>query len=72
MKKNNIRMIVQGGGECAEDFAERLERNCNQLSKKYASKIKSVPTVVMTSASDGRQTATIQFITKSKSKSKSK
>ncbi len=70
MEKNNIRMIVQGGGEVAHEFAKRLEMNCDKLQKKYASTIKSPPTVIMTSASDGRQTATIQFITKRKRKSK--
>lgn len=59
-------MIVQGSLETAADFAKRLEKVCLVLSKKYKKTILNNPIIIVTSASDGRQTATIQFPTRIK------
>jgi len=67
--KTHIRMVVQEKFEPATIFAERLEAYCDHLKKDtsiFTSKVKFIkqPSIVaVTSASDGRQTATIQFIT---------
>lgn len=61
--KTNIRIIVQNNEECAADFAERLEGICNDLAEEYKEHTDSVSIKFMTTASDGRQTATIQFFT---------
>ncbi len=56
-------MVVQYPGECAADFAKRLENMCQNLSIEFEDKIQMPPVIFLTSASDGRQTATLQFIT---------
>jgi hypothetical protein len=70
MQKNNIRMFVQERNEPAHEFAERLETICYDLSIEYKDKLQPPPIVFLTSASDGRQTATIQFITNESDKTK--
>ena len=50
-------MVVQSQNE----FAERLESICYDLSIEH--KLNMPPIVFLTSASDGRQTATLQFVT---------
>ena len=60
MIKNHIRIIVQGNIETGEEFAQTLEAICAELSVRE----QAIPQIAfMTSASDGRQTATIQFQT---------
>lgn len=65
--KNNIRIITQHLDEQSSDFAARLETICEELSKQFKDNLDNlfeIPQVVfMTSSSDGRQTATIQFKT---------
>ena len=63
MQKNNIRMVVQSQDETAKEFAERLESICFDLSIEHKEKLNMPPIVFLTSASDGRQTATLQFVT---------
>lgn len=70
MQKKNIRMVVQSQNETAQEFAERLESICNDLSVKYKDKMNMPPIVFLTSASNGRQTATLQFITSEIDKTK--
>lgn len=60
MQKNNIRIIVQLLDETAQEFAERLEGICEDLGSEH--KVETPKVSFLTSASDGRQTATIQFI----------
>lgn len=56
-----IKIIVQDAGEHGSNFAHRLTNSCKCIADKYKLK-KNPPTVsFMTTASDGRQTATIQF-----------
>lgn len=65
--KNNIRIIIQGSTEMGADFAERLEQICEKLSQEFKETIFGTPKVTcMSAAGDGRQTATIQFLTKDK------
>lgn len=61
--KLNIRIIVQDYPESAGDFANRLETICNDILNVYSNTILAIPALTMTTASDGRQTATIQFVT---------
>lgn len=70
MNKNNIRMVVQSVGEVASEFAARLEGICSDLSVKHKDKLNMPPIVFLTSASDGRQTATLQFVTDETDKTK--
>jgi hypothetical protein len=70
MQKNNIRMVVQSQCETAHEFAERLESICYDLSVKHKDKLHMPPIVFLTSASDGRQTATLQFVTTETDKTK--
>lgn len=63
MQKTNVRMVVQETDECAADFAQSLEKICHDLSIKYKDKISGVPFIVTSASNDGRQTATIQFVT---------
>lgn len=65
-QKNNIRMRVQSIGETAAEFAQRLEGDCEEFQKELKSPMP--PICVMTSAGDGRQTATIQCMTEEKPK----
>ena len=59
--KNHVRIIVQGGHQSAADFAIKLEDACQKLYDEFG----ETPTIThMTSNHIGRQTATIQFITK--------
>ncbi len=61
--KNNVRIIVQNLGETGAEYAKRLEEICEAIKIQESQKV--TPTIMfMTSASDGRQTATIQFFTK--------
>ena len=61
MQKNNIRMVAQLPLESASEFAKRLELICYNLSEEH--KTITPPIIIPTSASDGRQTVTIQFMT---------
>jgi hypothetical protein len=63
--KNHIRIIVQGPNQSGEEFASDLEHICNELATEHKEQLGgNVPQVqFMTTASDGRQTATIQFTT---------
>ncbi|MEK6829118.1 MAG: hypothetical protein AABY15_03245 [Nanoarchaeota archaeon] len=62
--KNNIRIIVQDSTEPGAEFAKRLEKICEDPSKEFEETIIDFPNIHhMTTASDGRQTATIQFLT---------
>lgn len=70
MLKNNIRMVVQSQNETAKEFAERLESICYDLSIEHKDKLNMPPIVFLTSASDGRQTATLQFVTSETDKTK--
>ena len=70
MQKNNIRMVVQSQDETAKEFAERLESICFDLSIEHKEKLNMPPIVFLTSASDGRQTATLQFVTTETDKTK--
>lgn len=70
MQKNNIRMVVQFPNETAKEFAKRLETICYDLSIEHKDKLNVPPTVLLTSAGDGRQTATLQFITAETDKTK--
>lgn len=63
-------MVVQEGYEPASEFANRLEKICYDLSIIHKDKITMSPIVFLTSASDGRQTATIQFVTNETDKTK--
>lgn len=54
-------MRVQGPDENAVTFAKRLEKECEDLAKELNAITPAI--CVMTSASDGRQTATIQIMT---------
>lgn len=64
MQKNNIRIIVQELYETASDFAERLEKICNDLHVEHNNdRVNVPPFVFLSSASDGRLTAIIQFTT---------
>jgi len=65
---NHIRIIVQGQNQSGEEFAADLENLCHNLRQKFKDQLGgSTPQVqFMTTASDGRQTATIQFTTKLK------
>lgn len=65
---NHIRIIVQGQNQSGEEFAADLENLCHNLHQKFKDQLGvNVPQVqFMTTASDGRQTATIQFTTKLK------
>lgn len=64
MKKNNIRIVVQGGAEFGHEFGFRLQKICEDLAIEYKGKLITHPEVqFMTSDQNGRQTATIQFTT---------
>jgi len=56
-------MVVQSINETAQEFAERLESICYDLSIEHKDKLHTPPIVFLTSGSEGRQTATLQFIT---------
>jgi hypothetical protein len=64
--KNHIRIIVQGLNESSKDFARRLEEVCQELYDEFKDSLSFyAPSIsFMTTASDGRQTATIQFATR--------
>ena len=64
MQKTNIRIVVQSQNETAKEFAERLESICYDLTIEHKDKVNMPPMLFMTSTSSGRQTATIQFITR--------
>ena len=63
-------MVVQSQDETAKEFAERLESICFDLSIEHKEKLNMPPIVFLTSASDGRQTATLQFVTTETDKTK--
>ena len=66
--KTNIRILVQYNEESASEFAERLEQTCEELRQEHAPNLHprgdGFPQVsFMTTDTQGRQTATIQFFT---------
>jgi len=64
MRKTNIKIIVQDSGEEASIFAIRLEAICKQIVGEHEELVSGPASVsFMTTASDGRQTATIQYFT---------
>lgn len=70
MQKNNIRMIVQSIDENAKEFGKRIEDYCYEISLEFKEELNMPPIVFLTSAADGRQTATLQFITTVSDKTK--
>lgn len=64
----HIKIMVQGRSEFGEDFGSRIEqrvlKEVKQFSEKKGVVMDGNPSISMTSASDGRLTATIQFTTK--------
>lgn len=54
-------IIVQNKDENAFYYSERINNEINSITEKLGGQLTSPPLVMMTSASDGRQTATIQF-----------
>ncbi len=60
-EKVHIKMLVQSSNEFATVFSQRLEDECNEIISK--NHLFSGLTVSLTSDSNGRQTATIQYIT---------
>lgn len=63
--KTNIRIIVQSEYDTAELFALKLEDVFKDIRNTHKELMdESIGISFMTTASDGRQTATIQFFTK--------
>lgn len=70
--KINIHISVQDEGESGNSFASRLEKECNTLLKVAIENSNNIHTrlieesaqLQMTTASNGRQTATFSFKTK--------
>ena len=58
--KSNVKILVQGTNEFSEQFAERIEKVSNQIMKEHEM---SSLNLILTSSSDGRQTATLQYFT---------
>lgn len=54
-------IVVQNLNENASYFAIRLSEETNRIAAQFGDQLFSPPVVLMTSASDGRQTANIQF-----------
>lgn len=69
--KNNIRIVVQGLSEQSYEFSERIESVFEHDKEQFGDMLITPPTVThMTASSDGRQTATIQFLTQDLPKTK--
>lgn len=58
--KSNVKILVQGTNEFSEQFAERIEKVSNKIMEENKM---SIPNLILTSSSDGRQTATLQYFT---------
>jgi hypothetical protein len=54
-------IVVQKWQEKANHFASRINDEITTITEKLGGQMTSPPIVMMTSAADGRQTATIQF-----------
>lgn len=54
-------IVVQNKDENAFYYSERINNEISSITEKMGGQLTSPPLVMMTSASDGRQTATIQF-----------
>lgn len=65
-------MVVQNIGETAAEFASSLEKISNDIINKNYKNLIIPPVVTCTSASDGRQTAMIQYFTKESKVKKTK
>ena len=63
MQKLNVRMYVQYNNESAAMFAKRLEDLCEAIVLDNQMSLNGLPTISLTSDGNGRQTATIQYIT---------
>lgn len=63
MQTSNVKMVVQKVGETAAEFATQLEDFSNFLIEQNNKKLIIPPVVTCTAASDGRQTAMIQYFT---------
>lgn len=62
--KNHVRIMVQNPDEPAYEFSASLEKICEEDAKQYGELLIVSPTVThMTTSSNGRLTATIQFQT---------
>jgi inhibitor of KinA sporulation pathway (predicted exonuclease) len=60
--RTKLKIVVQGPVESGAEFAERLEEICIELQKQFPRMNGGAPIIIPTSASDGRQTANIQFM----------
>lgn len=61
LQKQRVRILVQENGETAAKFAERIEKFVDKLSKEFLNVNNHWP-FQFTTASDGRQTVNIQFL----------